>query len=591
MVLGLLFVNGCAVSQPTAAVFDVPVERYQAHVELLAHNDLKGRGTGSEGIDLAAGYIAGHFAAAGLEPGGPDGTYFQEFTLSRGGKMRDTTDLKILGGDIEIEVKEDFLPLGVTSQGEFSGDLAFVGYGITNPDKDHDDYANIDVTGKVVVMLRREPDGWSDSGRFSRHSQFTSKVRLAGEKGATGVIIVNKKRASSMDILMPFSPARRDAGLPAFHMKRQVIDDVMAAADMPSLAALQEELDKGDQTVSQIVAGFSASGLVEFERSETVARNVIGVLPGSGPNAHEYVMVGGHYDHLGERNGVIYNGADDNASGTAGVIEAAYAMAARPDRDRSVIFMTFTAEEIGLHGSRHYVNEPTVPIGDIVAILNMDMIGRVDHEDKANMLAIQGVGTGDGFEAMAERLAGAAGIPYIPDPSALAPSDHSLFYRAGVPSLFFNTGLHSDYHQPDDDTEKMNHEGGAQISTLVAHMALEIANAEARPVFAEVSERADLYRGRPGRPGRGGVVMGIVPDRDDSGDTPGWAIAMVRPDGAAQKAGMKAGDRITKIDDHEVNGMSDYRHAVSGKKAGDVVKVMVMREGKEVSLDVELQSR
>lgn len=568
---------------------DVCADRFLGHVTFLAHDELKGRGTGSNGIDLAAGYMAGQFAAAGIEPGGPGGTYLQHFPVV-GGKVLEATFLTMDGRDEPAELGEQYNPFGFSAEGDYAGDAVFVGYGITDSDRGHDDYADIDVEGKVVVMLRREPPDWSDGAGPTNNASFATKVGLAAEHGASAVMIVNQDPGrNGVDGLMRFRGGGDPEAVPALHVRRALVDEWLASAEMPSLFALQWFLDRGYGPVSTPIPGIRCTGHVAYEK--IIGRNVIGVLPGTGPNKDEHVVIGAHYDHLGENPRGIHNGADDNASGTAGVIELARAMAAQPKRDRSMIFMGFSGEEMGLLGSRYYVDHPTVPVDSIVAMLNMDMIGRHDPESDMNRLAIQGLGTGDSYKDIVTGYTQAAGMEYDGDDSALGPSDHSSFYRAGVPSLFFFTGLHSDYHRPGDDTEKVNIAGAVEIATLVGELALDIANAPERPVYAEVNQRANIGRGRSRASSSGGVVMGILPDQDDESGEKGWRIARVMPDGGAAQAGMQDGDRILRIGGKEVNTFSDYREAVGDKKPGDVVEVAVKRGADEVNLKVTLAAR
>jgi len=414
-----------AVAMSSAAPgVEIPPDRFLSHIAVLAHDDLEGRGTGSAGIDLAAGYIAGQFAAAGLAPGGPDGSFFQRFTIDPSSIWRGRHNLA---------------------------------------------------------------DG-------------------AGDEDATPV----------------------------------------------------------------------------------VARNVVGLLAGSGPHADEYVVIGGHYDHLGVYRNRIHNGADDNASGTAAVIEIARALADRRPLDRSVVFVAFSGEEIGLHGSAHYVREPTVDISSIVAMLNMDMIGRLTPDDDANRLAIHGLGTGDCFHRIVERRAGGKNVRFIPDESALGPSDHSSFYKAGVPAMFFFTGIHADYHQPSDDVETVNAEGGADVAELVCEIALDIINGDFAPRFAQVNRPAQIFRS--GNPDTRPVKLGILPDVEDDPDRPGCRVLAVAADGGAGRAGMRPEDVLVSIDAIPINGRDDFAEALEGKRAGDVVTVIVLRGEADVTLEVELSS-
>jgi Zn-dependent M28 family amino/carboxypeptidase len=311
---------------------------------------------------------------------------------------------------------------------------------------------------------------------------------------------------------------------------RDLASRLLAAGGLSSLAELQAKLDDERAYVSAPI-GLRVSGNVAFKTESLAARNVIGVLPGTGPHADEYVVIGGHYDHLGVRRDQIYNGADDNASGTAGVIESCRALAALPYRDRGVLCMAFSGEERGLLGSEHYCENPTIPLESITAMINMDMIGRLDHNSQENMLGIQGLGTGLSFQQIVDHRTAQAGIQYLPDASAKGPSDHASFYEVGVPSLFFFTGVHEDYHQPGDDTEKVNAAGGAQVTELVYAIAHDLINSEEAPVYAQVDQRARIMRGAAG-PG-GGVVLGVMPDFEDESGAKGWRIAQVFPGGGA----------------------------------------------------------
>jgi hypothetical protein len=589
-----------AAVETTAAALQIEVEvspaRYLSHVALLAHDELRGRATGEAGIDLAAGYIAGQFAAAGLKPGGPKGTYFQEFTFGAGKELREESKLIVEGPD-ELTgdgarapvLREDFIPFGFSAQGDFGGEVVFIGYGIVNPEKDHDDYASVDVTGKVVLMLRREPPRWRESG-YTDHALFKTKLLLASERGVGAVLIVNQDPGKDgFDGLRRFGGREGIYDVPAIHIRRRLAERLLSAGGLESLTTLQRKLDEDGENASGALVGVRIRGTVAYVAEDVLARNVVGVLPGIGPNANEYVVIGGHYDHLGlGRGGSIMNGADDNASGTAGVIEMAWALAETPYRDRSVICMVFAGEEIGLLGSKHFCADPTVPIESIIAMLNMDMIGRLDEDSQANMLRIQGLGTGDSFEDTVARKAEAAGMEYLPQQSALTGSDHASFYRAGVPSLFFFTGVHEDYHRPSDDAENINAKGAARVVELAYHIALDLINNTEAPAFAKVDRPAPTsWSTSP----EGGVVMGIYPDPDNDPDKTGWVVNSVFPDGGAGNAGMRAGDQIIEIDGQTVKGIAEYLSLTADKKPGDVLSVTVLRGDKQIKLQVELRAR
>ena len=556
-----------------------------SHINILAHDQFEGRGTGSRGIDLAAGYIAGQFAALQISPGGDQGTYFQTFTIPGDRKINSLTSLTIKNSSTSPKLDRDYSLLGSTAEGAFEGELVFAGYGLTVPDKEYDDYAGLDVKGKVLLAFRGQPSRLSGEGQPRERAMFDRKIERAAEAGAVAVLFVNKAPTSDdSDSLIPFGRRGRTAALPAMHISRSLADELLAGENQGSLTALQETIERGEKP-STGLTGIVASGNVVLDREEWPSRNVVGLVPGNGPNADQVVVLGAHYDHLGEREGQIYNGADDNASGSSGVIEVCGEIAKLPVRNRTLLCITFTGEEIGLLGSEHYVEKPTVPIASIVAMINMDMIGRWTPNIEANELAIQGLGTGDSFASLIRRRADQAGINFLSDQSAKGPSDHASFYEAGIPSLFFFTGVHSDYHRPGDDVEKINASGGAKIATMVAQVTLDLLNAESPPKFAEVETAPRIFRGPPPSP----VVMGIVPDQDAAG--PGWLIAAVMPEGGAAKAGMKDGDRILSVDGKTITGLSDYYKATEKKKAGDVVEVKITRGNEDLTLQVELAAR
>jgi len=554
---------------------------------LLANDELGGRGTGSHGIDLAAGYIAGQFASAGLLPGGPNGTYFQDFDVVVGGTPGKKTSLRVDGLEKTIVVDKDFRPFDFSTTGAFDGELAFVGYGITAPDENYDDYAGLDVEGKVALMIRREPEFLSPDGGPSRHATFESKIKLASKHGAIAVLIANDTRGDREDRLRLFRPRGVVYGLPAVHVKKELANILLHRSGRPAIEKLQAQIEGKKKPISFMLTGVTMHGIIDAELETVVARNVIGLLPGNGPASDHCVVIGGHYDHLGTRGGEVYNGADDNASGTAGVIELARQFARVSYRNRSMLFMSFSGEEMGLLGSRYYVAHPTVALEKISAMLNMDMIGKLKQNGNGKRLIVQGLGTGSSFKRIVEKNAAAASLTFEPDDSARGPSDHASFYEGGIPSLFFFTGVHEDYHQPGDDTEKVDFDGAAHILELVYSVANDLVNAEAPPVFAKVDKRAVIRRGPGGGPPR--VVMGIMPDMEDSGQG-GWRVAEVFPQSGAAKAGMKSGDRILKIDGKKISGFRDYRKITKDKKPGDVIVVTVRRGDRQLDLSVELGS-
>jgi hypothetical protein len=476
--------------------------------------------------------------------------------------------------------------MSMSAESPFEGELIFAGFGFQDEKERYDDYEGLSVDGKVVLALRGQPPQLNLEPPRRERTVFEQKTKRAAELGAKAILFVNTAQSEAEDKLMPLGRrARSPAAIPVLHVTRRSIDDLLAATNQPRLSDLEAAATRGEKPSAQL-AGITVSGQVQFERKDWPSRNVIGLVRGNGPHADQFVVLGGHYDHLGIREGEIYNGADDNASGTAAVIEVCDAISRIPNRDRSLLCMAFTGEEIGLLGSEHYVAHPTVPIGSIMAMINMDMIGRWTPGKEENELAIQGVGTGESFEGIVGRRAKEAGIEYLPDPSAKGPSDHASFYDAQIPSLFFFTGVHSDYHRPGDDVEKVNVAGAAQIASLVAEITLDLLNDPAPPKFAKVESRARISRG----PAPSSVVMGIMSDEETLSEI-GWRVTEVMSGLGADKAGMKAGDLILSIDGKIVKDRTDFFKATQQKKPGDVVPVLVRRGQEDVTLQVELTAR
>ncbi len=576
---------------------------FAQHVSILADDSMTGRGVGTPGIDMAAGYIAGQFASIGLEPGGDDGTYFQTFEMATGTSLTDECMLRVDGVEASIACGEDFTPFRFSSNDAFDGDVVFVGYGIVNPEKSHNDYEGVDVNGKVVLMLRREPPDWADGGRSTRYASFRAKVYEARDAGAAAVLIVNRVEDGASDRLMRFGRGGGRFGVPSYHITQELAGKILAAGNLPELESLQNRLDEGEN-VSTPVAGVHAAGQAGIEVETAEVRNVLGIIRGEGPLAHEFVAIGGHYDHLGNSvprmpsfgqprstEAEIHNGADDNASGTAGVIEVGRVLAGQHPLKRSVLLMTYTGEETGLIGSKHYVENPTVPIEDTVAMLNMDMIGRMNDEAT---IQVFGTEAAEEFDEMMSHLAIAAGMSLRASASAVGPSDHTSFYRKKIPSMHFFTGLHGDYHRPGDDTDKVNMEGGARSAELVAATALEIINADRRPTYKKPvarTGRSSLMSSDTGEvqaSTRPRVVMGVMPSYMDTEKREGMEIDGVSAAGPAEKAGLKGGDLILKIGNTDVGSVYDYMGALRNNKPGDVVTVIIKRGDKQMDMKVKL---
>ncbi len=554
----------------------------RAHVRYLASDELEGRDTGSQGERLAGEYLAQAFARYGLEPVGEDGTYFLPFEVAGDARLtRARLRMEHGGFYREFEVGKDASVFSFSGSGELDVPVVFAGYGITDPQRDYDDYAGLDVTGKAVLILRHEPR--EQGARFSAHAHFTTKAMNARKHGAVAMIVVTDPvhHAGDED-LMPFGGGADDLGVVALHARQSLVQGLFRLAGR-DLTQVQREIDQ-DLKPRSFDLGARLQATVEVERKSVTARNVVGRLPGADPAlAHEIVVIGAHYDHVGRgghgsldprAGGEIHNGADDNASGTSGMLELAQAFSQSGERPRrSIMFMGFSGEERGLLGSEHLVK--TAPfMKDVVAMINLDMIGRL----RDGSLEVGGVGTSPGFRALAERAVTAQGLKAAYDPSGFGPSDHASFYGAKVPVLFFFTGLHDDYHRPGDDVEKFEAAGASRVARAAFLCAESIASADERPAYVEVARQA---RGNPDRP-----RLGVMLDRARASG--GVGIDRVVDGSPAARAGLRAGDVIVKLGEVDIDTSRDLMQALGQQKLDDTVKVLVLRGTERVTLEVKL---
>lgn len=579
--------------------------RFQHHIDYLASDALQGRGVGTRGIEEAADYIAAQFAMLGLTPAGDSGGYFQTFPMVLKRKMTEGTTLAFSGDAAPREVAREYVPLAISSNDEFDGSVVFCGYGIDSDEKKAHDFAHLDVKGKVALMFLGEPASFADSDGFQTpNAWIRNKVYNAKDRGAVAVLFVNPTPAAGdEDRLTPFASEGADAyGIPAFHISRDTADAVLKRGGLGTLVDLQQRLDAGS-FVSAELAHVSAKGTAGLDQATAPTRNVVAMVHGQGPHEDEVVVIGAHYDHLGvhvpmtrkfkdgqlvreESGPAIHNGADDNASGVSGLLEIArrFQKRATPP-SRTIVFIAFTAEESGLHGSKYFLEHAPVERSKIVAMLNMDMIGRM--QPGTSTVEVFGSKSGSGVGEILDSAARKVGLSIKPNLDTGGRSDHAVFVRSEIPSMHFYTGSHPDYHQPTDDADKINAVGGAKVAELVYRVAEGIAAMSERPRFQEQAVSASEKRAASGGTPTYRVVMGLAPGYGDDGK-PGMAVEAVTPQGPADMAGLKGGDRILRISGKPVANVYDYMASTRGNQPGDTVEVTVQRGGKEMTFAVKL---
>ncbi len=593
-------------------------QRLTSDVTFLAADERDGRAPGTKGIESAADYIAGIFKEAGLQPAPGAKDYFQPFSISgRPVLIRDQSLAFIGPNDQEITApRTDFSPLAIGTNGVLvKASVVFAGYGITAlndpriPQLSYDDYAGVDVQGKVVLMLRSEPRREDETSPFegktdSRYATFERKAVNAFQHGAVGVLLVNSLSFlhGEDDQLLGVGSAGAApySNIPFVMVSRTLADKLLAAAGEPTLADLEAQIDQGLAPRSRELKSWRVNAQIAVNHNQIVTKNVVGVLEGAGPHSAETVVIGGHYDHLGhgglmsgalDLSGDIHNGADDNASGTAMVLELARRLGARRDPPpRRVVFMAFSGEERGLLGSRYYVNHPLFPLNETVMMINCDMVGRLNAKNELTMI---GTGTSPGIEQVVDALGRTGGLK-IKTATGMTDgfggSDHESFYNKGIPVLFAFTGLHEEYHRTTDDSNLINFRGMARIADYLELIALDVIRRPARPTFAKLAPAArSPDSADPARSGMS-VYMGTMPDYAYEGKD-GLKLSGVRGGGPADKAGLKEGDLIIRFNKRPVGTIYDYMDCLKQSAPGQTVEIVVKRDDKEVKLMVTLGSR
>ncbi len=566
-------------------------ERLSYDIHFLASDALEGRFSGSEGAKVAAGFIADRFRSLGLTPAGDGGTFFQHFSFIARVHPGPGNALAfgLPGGTRTAAPETDFRPLAFSASGPASAEVVFAGYGIRAPDLSYDDYAGLDVKGKIVLVLRFSPEGDNPDSRFQPHMALRRKASEARDLGAAALLVatgpVGAKETTPVKI--SFDASFADSGLPVMGISTPLAEALFAAHGF-TLAELQQRMNDRKEPASRPL-GVTATLKADVVQERADALNVLAELPGSDPTLRaQTVVVGAHYDHLGyggEGSGslapdvhAIHPGADDNASGTAGMMEIARRFAARPPA-RTILFAGFSGEEEGLLGSNHLVQHLPVPKESVVAMVNLDMVGR----PKAGpALTLGGYGTAKEWPGLVEKTNGAHHLKLATNKGGFGASDHSSFYAADVPVLFLFTGAHEDYHKPSDTADRINYAGMAKVVSFGADLARAVADLPARPTFEKVAdEGAGERRGFK-------VRTGAIPEYGFEG--PGVKLSGARGGSPADKAGLKAGDIVLRFGDRDVRNIYDYMYALGDHKAGDQVVLLVKRGSETLHLTVTLEA-
>lgn len=632
-------------------------------IEYLASEQLRGRSVADDTILQAADYVAGRMTAIGLDTTAVDGNAFQPVAISLGASAgaaeKNRVVFKFDGSDdpVVADLNDAMAPLAVGSgSGQLTGPIALVGYGITAPRLNYDDYAGIDVTGATVIIIRKEPQAADPNSIFggtqnTTHAFFSTKIQNAIRHGASAVLVVNdpqsirqtlidqrnriasetsrkasieqqiaelpedavnnretlQNRIDGIDAMVASMEKTNaslergvlsinDAGgkpddennvVPVISIARDVVSDVLERTIGRTLESIESAIDADLKPQSRLLPGVSVTLSVDIKPTNRVSPNVIGVIEGKGSLSGQTVIVGAHYDHVGMGGEgslapgtvAVHNGADDNASGTAVMLATANDLVDRLGKvteHRRVVFIAFTGEERGLLGSRYYVRHPRFALESTVAMVNLDMVGRL----RDNELTVYGTGSADLMDQIVESANESTKFDLFKVPTGYGPSDHASFYEMGIPVLFFFTGLHNDYHRPSDDFDKIEFGGLTRITDITSNSTFELATRRERPTYAATDKQVRIRRQMT-------AFLGVtLADRGDH-----VVISGLTPGGPAELGGVRVGDRLKTIAGRTITTTSDVLENLRDRSPGDELKMRVIRDGRELLLEPELVAR
>jgi hypothetical protein len=573
---------------------DITADDVLAHIKYLASDELGGRFPGTKGDSLTDEYLINELTGYGVIPKGEDG-WRQSFDFISEIKPGDKNLLSITFAKEEHKytLGHDFYPVSYSSTGKVEGEVVFAGYGINAPDQNYNDFNGIDFNGKIALIMRYTP-GYNDphNDPFAKNENLRIKCSAVKEAGASAILVFigPQNGEDELSTKLKTSGVKDELGIPVINIKRELVEK-MLGANGKVLNELQKEIDSSRSPRSFALTNVKIRIETDLIHVNSYTDNIIGYLEGTDAVLkNEVIVIGAHKDHLGDglkygslygkEEPAIHNGADDNASGTAGVLELAQKLASQKDKlRRSYVFMLFGAEEAGSLGSSYFTKSGLFKSFNIVSMINMDMIGRVTD----NKLIINGAGTSsiwksviDSLNKLNENLA----VTYKDE--GYGPSDHSSFYSKDIPVLHFFTGTHTDYHRPSDDWNLINAGGEAKVLNLMFDLVTVLDLRESKPDFIKTKDDKQTMPGFK-------VTLGVVPDY--ASNVEGLQIMGVKEGGPAQKAGLVGGDVIIKLGPHNIKNIYDYTYALGQFKPGDETEVMVKRGDEELTFKVSFTGK
>lgn len=579
----------------------------RAVVQYLASDALEGRLTGTKGTQMAADYIADYFRKIGLKVFGDKESYFQEFPFVSGVEViSDKNHLQIIkkGKEtIPFEIDKDFRPLAFTTNGEVEGQVVFAGYGLSVPGKEgarYDSYEGMDVREKIVLVLHYVPEEVDVKRRqeLNPYAGLRYKAMLARERGAKALLVVIGPKSPGAGELLPlaFDKVSADSGIVVASVSGKIAEALFSDSGK-SLEAVQSGLDRENPRIGGCfeLPNIHVKISTEVKQKKETDLNILGFLPtGEGVESSEleYVLVGAHYDHIGHggvdslarkgEEGQIHNGADDNASGVSTVLELAAILTEEQKKNpqairRGILFALWSGEELGLIGSSYFAKHPIIPLKNVIAYINFDMVGRLN----GNNLIVQGVGSSNTWLQLMKKCNGNAGFNLNLQNDPYLPTDATTFYQENIPVINFFTGSHEDYNRPTDDPETLNYDGMARIAEFAQSLILDMVASPVRPNYTKIA-----HRGEPGgqRPPRRNY-LGTIPDFATDG-VEGVKINNVKTGGPADNAGLKNGDIIIEFAGQKITNIYDYNYVLDSVKIGKPIEIAVLRDGERKRMTI-----
>ncbi len=570
--------------KPFAFQSDITISDLQSQVRFLASDDLVGRMTGSPENRKAAEYIGQYLKQCGLQP--LSDNYFQSFEFTAGVEVAsggNLFELHLANSVERLTIGTSYQPLSFTANRTISGEVVFAGYGLQVPGESFGSYDGLDVAGKVVLVFRYIPESVSMERRqqLNRYAGLRYKAMIARERGAKALLVITGPNSPNAGQLVPLSfDTSLTSGIVAASINGQIAGNFFALAGTDTKSVQQQlDVENPHAKTNFAIPGLRVKIITNVDRIAKNDQNVVGVLPGQ---IDEYIMVGAHYDHIGRgevgslakkgEEGEIHNGADDNASGTAAVLEIAHAMPR--DRNRGSIFAFWSGEELGLIGSSLFTEQPLIDLRKIVAYVNLDMIGRLRN----NRLLVQGVGSSTQWTSLIEKHNVAIDLQLVVSDDPYLPTDVTAFYPKNIPVINLFTGGHENYNRPTDDPDTLNYNGLQRISQFATNIVADLANLETRLAYTKVKTKQSNVGSRNALR----IYLGTIPDY--TGNIVGVKLSGVRIDSPADKAGIRGKDVIVELAGQQITNIYDYTYVIDALKVGEETAIIVSRQGERVSL-------